>query len=1023
MKKFLCVTFLLSSFSLSAEELSFNEQILPILSDKCFHCHGPDEKHRKAKLRLDTFEGAVSKNKKGRAAIVPGKPENSLLVELIHTADEDDIMPPEDTGKKLSKEEIGLLTRWVKEGAKYERHWAFTEAVKAKLPQVRQSDWPLKDFDYFILNKLEKKDLSPAKDAAAHTLIRRLHLDLTGLPPDPETVKSFTADPGKAHFEKIVDRLLAGDAYAERMAMVWMDAARYSDSDGFQQDKTRDNWPWKDWVINAYKNNMPFDRFTREQIAGDLIPKASDGQILATSFNRHHMTNGEGGRDPEESRIDYVMDRVNTLGTVWLGMTLGCAQCHTHKFDPVTQKEYYQMNAFFNSVDEDGKAGPGAKPLLDISPKLNGQGLKDAEEWLAQTKDRENALTAEKMKGFDAWLSSKAHKIKMAENFSSWQPVNATALKTIAGAVLEQRTAGEFIVSGKNSRHEDYTISTDSNLKHLTGLKIKVKDLENEKNAKDKESYAILTNLKVFSRSKSTGIQKSLKLKSAKASYEVKSKNWKKYGPVKGILDDDPRTGWTSAEAKPGSELIIVAELEDAERLDEDREIVIELRHRSLAGFKNIRHFELFLTGEYGYTAQKLGASASETLAKLKGDVNKISAQDRKEFKEEFLTAIPEVVSAREETAEAMNNVRYYKDAAGKKKVMVMKQRQQERKTHVLIRGEWDKKGEVVSPGVPEDIAAWPKGFSKDRLGLAEWLINRKNPLTARVTVNRYWQMIFGTGLVRTPEDFGLQGERPVHPKVLGWLAVEFMEKNWDIKHILKTIVMSRTYRMSSYANSKMIEEDPENRLLSRAPRYRIPSWMIRDSILKSSGLLTERTGGPPVFPFQPDGAWKDSTMGRFTYRVSPGKDAYRRSLYTFWRRSVGPTNMFDSSKRRNCAIRVIRTNTPLHALNLMNDSAYVEAARHLAMNSMKKSTLTEQIDQMALQVLARQMTGEEKAFLEEQYNESIKSFQSDLTAARQLLDIGQIDKGANGRNPAQLAALLCIAQTILNLDEAINRE
>ena len=1023
MKKLTCVFFLLFTLFLPAEKLSFNEQVLPILSDKCFHCHGPDDKHRKAKLRLDTFDGAVKKNKKGKAAVVPGKPDKSLLVELIKTGDEDDIMPPEDTGKNLSKEEIEILTRWVKEGAKYEKHWAYKEARKATLPPVKQKHWALLDFDYYVLNRLEKKELSPVANAAPHTLIRRIHLDLTGLPPKPEIVEAYVKSPTRKHFEKIVDQLLKSDAYAERMAMVWMDASRYSDSDGFQQDKTRNNWPWKDWVINAYKNNMPFDQFTKEQLAGDLIAKASPEQILATSFNRHHMTNGEGGRDPEESRIDYVMDRVNTVGTVWLGLTLGCAQCHTHKFDPITQKNYYEMNAFFNSIDENGKAGPGAQPLMDFTPKLDKSGLKDAEDWLAEIKDKENKLRAEKMKGFDAWLSKRAHKVKVSKNFSSWHPVNATSLKTIAGAVLEQKKAGEFIVSGKNSRHEDYTITTDTNLKQLSGLKIKINALPNGKHSIDKEGDVIFTNLKVFTRSKSTGIQKSLKLKHTKASYEIKNSGKRKYGPVRGILDDDPRTGWTSAKAKYGSDHTIVVGLEEAAHLDHDKEIVIELRHRSLAGFKNIRHFELALTGEYGYTAKKLGPSASENLAKLKGDTNKLSPQDRKEFQEEFLLAIPEIVSARKESGNAMNNVRYYKEAAKKKKVMVMKQRKADRKTHILIRGVWNKKGDLVKRGVPEDIAPWPQGFKKDRLGLAEWLINKKNPLTARVTVNRYWQMIFGSGLVRTPEDFGLQGERPTHPKVLDWLAVEFMEKNWDVKHIIKTIVMSRTYSMSSYANPELIEKDPENRLLSRAPRYRIPSWMIRDSIFKTANLLTERVGGPPVYPFQPTGAWKDSTMGRFTYKVSPGKDAYRRSLYTFWRRSVGPTNMFDSSKRRNCAIRVIRTNTPLHALNLMNDSAYVEAARHLALNSMKKASLSDQIDHMALQVISRKMTKEEKDFLQEQYNESLKVFQNDNNSAIQILSIGQIKKGANGKNPAQLAALLCIAQTILNLDEAINRE
>ncbi|MCM8540818.1 MAG: PSD1 and planctomycete cytochrome C domain-containing protein [Lentisphaeraceae bacterium] len=1023
MLRFSFVIFLLFIYSLPAEELSFNEQILPILSDKCFHCHGPDDKHRKAKLRLDTFEGAIKKNKKGKAAIVPGNPEKSLLIKLIKTDDEDDIMPPEDTGKNLTKEEITLLTRWVKEGAKYERHWAFTEPKKAKLPSIKNSNWPLKEFDHYILSKMEKNDLNPNKDAAPHTLIRRVHLDLTGLPPEPEIVKAFVLSPSKEHFEKIVDKLLASDAYAERMAMVWMDAARYSDSDGFQQDKTRNNWPWKDWVINAYKNNMPFDRFTIEQLAGDLLPNATQEQKLATAFNRHHMTNGEGGRDPEESRIDYVMDRVNTLGTVWMGLTLGCAQCHTHKFDPVTHKNYYQMNAFFNSIDEDGKAGKGAKPYLSYTPILSNEGLKDAEDWQAHVKDKENSIINDAMKGFDKWLSKKAHTVTKVTNFSSWKKVIATNLKTMSGSNLEQAAEGEFSVSGKNSLHEDYTVTSSPNLKQITGLRIKVKP-DGKTFSKDKDGHIILTNLKIFIRSKSTGVQKSVQFGGAIATYENKGKDWKKYGPVKGILDDDPRTGWTTTGSEFDKEHTLQVYLAKAEALDDDKEVVIELRHRSLAGFKNIRRFSLELTDEFGQTARRFEKTASESLAELKGKTSKLSGKYHSLFKDEFLSSQAQVVAAKADTFRAINQVRYYKNSAKKKNVMTMQERKTPRKTHILIRGEWNKKGEEVTPGVPEEILAWPKGLKKDRLGLAKWLIDKKNPMTARVTVNRYWQMIFGAGIVRTPEDFGLQGERPTHTKVIDWLAVEFMENNWNVKHILKTIVMSRTYRLSSQADKELLAQDPENRLLARAPRYRMPSWMIRDSILKSADVLTERTGGPPVFPFQPIGAWKDSTMGRFTYKVSPGKDSYRRSLYTFWRRSVGPTNMFDSSKRRNCSIRAVRTNTPLHALNLMNDSAYVEAAGLLARKSMKNSeTLEERIHQMIFKVISRKATTDEIALLKEQYEKSLKLFQADSQAAKQLLNIGQLQNGVSNDKPAELAALFCVAQTILNLDEAINRE
>lgn len=1011
--------------SQSHGEVSFNREILPILSDKCFHCHGQDASHRKAKLRLDTFEDAT-KFKDGLAAIVPGQPEQSLVFELIQTRDQDDIMPPLKTGKSLTKKEIQLIRTWILEGAKYEKHWAFIPPKKETLPTVKNPSWAKHPIDHFVLAKLEKNGLTPSKTADAQTLVRRLYLDLTGSLPDWKKVQAFKADPSAEHYEKIVDELLASDAYAERMTMVWLDAARYSDSDGFQQDKTRNNWPWKDWVIKAYKNNMPFDQFTIEQLAGDLLPNASAHQILATSFNRHHMTNGEGGRDPEESRIDYVMDRVNTLGTTFLGLTLGCAQCHDHKFDPVSQKEYYQLNAFFNSIDEDGRAGKGAKPYLKYNTTLPSESLGEAEAWHRKMKQQQDKLTQEKMQSFEAWLKQKQQLIEFQPEFSSWKTVKAKRLNTTNGSQLQQLSDGNFFASGKNPKHEDHIIVTQPEFKHITGLRLGVKPHPENTDGRFSASetgHTIITNLKVFNRSVDTGIQKSISLKSVVASYEPKGKKGRKYGPAKGLLDDDPRTGWSSL-GSDNIEQRMVIEFETPEPITTDSEIVIELRHRSLNGHESCRHFSLELTNEFGTTLKKIKATPSESLAALNGDISKLTPETLTEFKEEYLSSIPEIRIARQHTAHAQSAVNTYKNYSKPQNVMVMKEREKPRDTHLLIRGEWDKKGEVVSPGVPERILTWPANAPVNRLGLAKWIVDKNHPLTARVAINRYWQMMFGTGLVRTPEDFGLQGNIPVYSNILDWLAVDFMENNWNVKKILKSIVMSQTYQQSSYSNPVLQERDPENLFLARAPRFRMPSWMIRDTLLKSSDLLTERLGGPPVYPYQPAGAWKDSTMGRFTYKISPGKDAYRKSLYTFWRRSVGPTNMFDSSKRRNCSTRTVRTNTPLHALNLMNDETYLESARLLSKQALATGEKPEQrLQYLATHVLSRELNKKELSILKEQLEKNLQYFQQQPQAAEDLLLIGQMQPGSGSSSAQDVAAYLMVAQTIMNLDEAITRE
>ncbi|HTE17636.1 MAG TPA: PSD1 and planctomycete cytochrome C domain-containing protein, partial [Armatimonadota bacterium] len=655
-----------------AAPVDFNRDVRPILSENCYACHGYDAKKRAAGLRLDVQEGAFGALPSGRRGVVPGDPKKSEALRRVlnHT------MPPPATGKKLTDAQTATLRRWIEGGAKYAQHWSLIRPQRPPLPKVKNTKWSQNGVDAFILARLEREGLRPSPGADRTTLIRRLSLDLTGLPPTPAEVDAYLADTSPRAYETVVDRLLASPRYGERMAWEWLDAARYADTNGYQGDGTRTMWPWRDWVVQALNRNMPYDQFTVEQLAGDLLPHATVSQKLATGFNRNHMLNGEGGRIPEESRVDYVVDRVDTTSTVWLGMTVGCARCHDHKFDPFAQKEYYQFYSYFNNLPETGAVdrGGNANPVLPLpTPEQSGK---------------------------------------------------------------------------------------------IAGLKATVQ--------------------------------------------------------------------------------------------------AIEARVKALA------------------------AEAPERPA-----------------------AQAELEAARKSLRDAENGVLV---------AMVMEERPQPRESFVLVRGAWDKPGEKVTPGVPASLPPLPAGAPANRLGLAKWLVDPAHPLTARVAVNRYWQLFFGTGLVKTTEDFGVQGERPSHPELLDWLATQFTGSGWNVKAMHKLLVMSAAYRQSSRVTPTLQERDPENRLLARGPRFRLSSAAIRDAALAISGLLVEKQGGPSVKPYQPAGVWEDATFGQIRYQQDSGESLYRRSVYTFWRRIVGPTMLFDTAARQNCSVRQARTNTPLQALTLLND-------------------------------------------------------------------------------------------------------
>jgi hypothetical protein len=784
----------------ASDEIDFSREIRPILSENCAFCHGPDEQTREAGLRLDLADGAWSVIEKGAS-------DESELIRRIISDDPDEVMPPPDSNRSLTASQIELLRRWVDQGAAWEQHWSFQPLQAPPVPSVPHRDHaPIRNpIDAFVRKELDKRGIKPAPEADRPTLIRRLSLDLTGLPPTPQQVEAFVGDSDPGAYRRLVDRLLASPGFGERMAWNWLDAARYADTNGYQGDRERTMWPWRDWVVDALNRNLPYDQFTVWQIAGDLLPQSTFEQKLATAFCRNHMINGEGGRIAEENRVEYVMDITETVGTIWLGMTLNCCRCHDHKYDPITNREYYQLFAFFNQTPVDGRGGnPQTPPVLAAPSRQQSERL----------------------------------------------------------AALGDRLAA---------------------------------------------------------------------------------------------LDNDIRS------------------LRD-----------------SIAPDQAAQEAQLEETPEY----QVL--------------------QERRE----------EVVGQRDKLQESLPQV------------MVMEELPQGRPTFMLTRGLYNQPTDEVRAALPacfplpEELAT-SSGAPMNRLTLARWLVDSANPLTPRVTVNRFWQQLFGIGLVKTTEDFGTQGETPVHLGLLNWLAWRFRENGWDVKDLIRVIVNSHTYRQSSQVlDPEAYESDPENRLLARGSRFRMPSWMLRDQALFVSGLLSPHRGGPAVNTYQPPGVWEEASFGKKTYQRDEGEELYRRSLYVFWRRIIAPTMFFDSASRQTCTVKVSRTNTPLHALQTFNGVAYVEAARVLAESvlfgrgvaGVAAGEESQVLEQVMRRVLGRPPSTREERILLRGLHRSRNEFKDQPEQARLLLEVGESPRDES-IDPVEHAAWATLCLAVLNLDETLNRE
>lgn len=784
----------------------FNRDIAPILSDNCYVCHGPDARAREADLRLDRQESLRD--------VAGSGVDDSELLRRISTDDVDELMPPPSSKLRLSDQQRKLLHDWIQAGAPWEGHWSFRKPERPTPPRLQRRSWPRNPIDLFVLNQSERRQLNHAAEASRERILRRVTLDLTGLPPTLEEMDDFLGDDGPLAYERVVDRLLASPRFGERMAMTWLDAARYADTNGYQGDRERTMWPWRDWVVEALNKGLRHDQFTEWQLAGDLLPNHTEEQKLATGFCRNHMINGEGGRIAEENRVEYIFDQIETVGTVWLGLTVQCCRCHDHKFDALSQREYFQLFAFFNQTPVDGGGGdPRMAPVMDVPTKRQKRRLQLLNDQLADTARQ--------------LLSREA-------------PLKRDASKELLGTLETAPLA----------RQPD---------------------------------------------------------------------QWK------------------------------------------------------------------------AYVAQ-------------------------------FEKVAPNVASV----AQTLRDTQSKRDAVRRSvaKVMVMEDRPQDqrRETYVLEKGLYNQRGETVSAGVPAAILPLRSQGDVNRLTLARWLTSADHPLTARVTVNQFWQGFFGTGLVKTTEDFGIQGEKPTHPDLLDWLAVEFIESGWNVKHLVRLIVTSSTYRQSARVEPGSVEADPTNRWLTRGPRRRMPSWMIRDHALAASSLLTGTIGGPPVFPYQPAGVWEEASFGKKKYQQDHGKALYRRSLYVFWRRIVGPTMFFDAPKRQTCSVRANQTNTPLHALVTLNDTTYVEAARGLAHRVVEADS----DDRLRLQrayriVTSRVPTEQTMLILLDRLTQLRRYYQDHPKEASRLLAVGDWTPRVV-TDSRELASYTAACLMLLNLDEALTK-
>ena len=1013
-------------------KVDFNFHIRPILSDRCWACHGPDEKTRKAGLRLDTREGAQAATD-GTHIIKPGDPASSELFKRLTSSDLDFQMPPPDSHLSVSRDEVALIQKWIEQGAEWGQHWAFAALKNVAPPEL--PDGATSPIDRFIRGRLDQAGVEPSPPANREKLIRRVTFDLTGLPPTIEEIDAFLRDESEDAFEKVIDRLLASTAFGERMAVDWLDTSRYSDTHGYQADRYRAMWPWRDWVIKAFNENMPYDQFVTWQLAGDLLPNPSRDQILATAFNRHHMQTEEGGSVEEEFRVAYVVDRVNTFGTAFLGMTFDCSRCHDHKYDPISQKEFYQLFSFFNNIDESGQTSHFTDsmpvPTLLLASTEEDRQLADLRSRIGAAEAQLAALKPHLRPAFDNWMKELPEALPvrgLAASFSFEEITDGTAPNSRDKNKPAQAVEGPSLISGgpagraaalngENgfqlkgigafSRADPFTISCWIKPGELSDRAVIFHRSMAALDAASRGYEMLIEDGRV-----SLGLHhmwpgNSLKVISKSS---LSTNDW---SHLSMIYDGSSRAAGLRLYINGAqAEVEVVRDSLWKEITYErgDPHLTIGYRFRD-KGFRNgaVDEFKVF---DRELTALEIKEISGTSTVKVAG----ATAPDLL-FDYYLATANPlyqkhlaELHTLRRQQTALINPI---------PEVMVMHELDKPRPAHVLARGAYDALGEPVSMATPVALGPFRDNLPRNRLGLARWMFD--NPLAARVAANRLWQMMLGRGIVPTSDNFGSQGELPTHPELLDWLAADLRDSGWDIKRFLRNIAVSSTYQQSSTGTPEQIARDPENKLLSRAPSYRLPAEMIRDNALAASGLLVSRVGGPPVKPYQPEGLWEEKSGAR--YQRDTGDGLYRRSLYTFWKRTSPPPSMiaFDAAERNNCIVVRQVTSTPLQALLLLNDPQLVEASRFIAERMLKEGgpSLDDQLTFGFRLLTSRAPTSTELEVLVALFQEQKAIFGSDFEETMSLLLVG--DKVNDSTiSPVDLAAGTIVASALLNFDETI---
>lgn len=991
------------------QPVDFTRDIRPLLSNSCFACHGPDEAERQADLRLDTREGAID----DAEAIVPGDAEASLLLERITSTDPDEQMPPSASSQPaLSEEQIDLVRRWIDDGAEYSDHWAYEKPTGQNVPQMEGVEHPV---DAFVQAGLERAGVSPSPRADRRTLIRRLSFDLTGLPPTAEEVAAFEADRSADAYEQLVDRLLASPHYGERMTIGWLDLVRYADTNGIHGDNPRLHSPYRDYVIDAFNHNKPFDTFTIEQLAGDLLPDATIEQRIGSGYNRLNMTTQEGGAQPKEYRAKYAADRVRNLTSVWLGATVGCAECHDHKYDPFTTKDFYTLAAYFADLEE--TAVGEQKPTRLPTPEQRVE-LEKLNERVVAARKVLDTQTPELDAAQAEWEA------ELAEGRPQWQTLVPHSVVSREGATLEVQDDGSVLASGKSPDVDLYTVELETELKNITAFRFELLADESLPNKGPGRSYSgsLVINEMEMQLVTPEGTQR-IDLHNPTATYEAGG--YTAAHAIDGKVEAVDR-GWAIA---PQLSISHEAVYHTKAALGDGQPLKIRVRiHQNHGTERTLGRFR-FAATTADPAKKAVQAGGVDELDKRLSDAFATALADRTEDQAKIVSArFRSITSLLDDARDHVKQVEAERQAyLDPIPLVLISQANEPRMMRVLPRGNWlDDSGEEIEPTTPEFMfASAPSETRQTRLDLAKWLVHEDNPLVSRVMVNRLWKVVFGTGLVTTTDDFGAQGALPTHPELLDYLSVRFRESGWDIKALLKLLVMSDTYRQSSISDSEMRTRDPFNQLLARQGRFRLDAEMVRDNALSVSGLLVRKIGGRSVRPYQPAGYYKHLNFPKRTYQTDSGENQYRRGVYTHWQRTFLHPSLkaFDAPTREECAAERPRSNTPLAALVLLNDPTYVEASRVLATRMLAEGgdTIDERIEFAYRQVLQRKPTESEREVVASVVRRHRELYENNEQAALQLLSVGDTPV-PEGIDPAELAAYTSGSRVIMNLHETINR-